>query len=279
MNEPMYRRIAEDLRSQIESGQVPQGWQLPTEIDLREQYGASRNTIRDAIKWLIARGLVETRPGQGTFVIEKVTPFVTTLTSDPATGLGGGEGGVYASEVAKSHRQPGLGNLRVELQKADHKVARALRVDEGTQVVSRQEERFIDATPWSLQTSFYPMELVLRRGATKLLEATSLTGGSVAYLGEQCGIRQTGYRDTISVRPPDENEARFFRLPSDGRVSVFDVYRVAFDQDGERFRFTLTAYPTDRNRLRIDVGTVPPPREVQPGTPGSGDGLDQDDPG
>jgi GntR family transcriptional regulator len=277
MSEPMYRRIAEDLRSQIESGQLPQGGQLPTEIDLREQYGASRNTIRDAIKWLIARGLVETRPGQGTFVIEKVTPFITTLTGDPATGLGGGEGGVYEAEVAKSHRQPGLGNLRVELQKADHEVATALRIDEGTQVVSRQEERFIDATPWSIQTSFYPMELVLRRGATKLLEATSLTGGSVAYLREQCGIRQVGYRDTISVRPPDENEARFFRLPSDGRVSVFDVFRVAFDQDGERFRFTLTAYPTDRNRLRLDVGTVPPPSEAQPGVAGSGDGLDRED--
>ena len=72
--DPMYRQIAEDLRRKIEAGELPRGAQLPTEIELREQYNASRNTVRDAIKWLITRGLVETRPGQGTFVVEKITP-------------------------------------------------------------------------------------------------------------------------------------------------------------------------------------------------------------
>ena len=70
----------------------------------REQYNASRNTVRDAIKWLTTLGLVETRPGQGTFVVEKINPFVTTLTGDPQTGRGGGEGGVHIAEVERSHR-------------------------------------------------------------------------------------------------------------------------------------------------------------------------------
>src|SRR6266851_4122292 len=105
MADPMYRRIAEDLRTKIESGELARGSQLATEIELREQYDASRNTVRDAIKWLTTLGLVETRPGQGTFVIEKINPFVTTLTDDPETGRGGGEEGVYIAEVAASHRQ------------------------------------------------------------------------------------------------------------------------------------------------------------------------------
>ncbi len=264
MADPMYRRIADDLQEQIQSGQLPPGGQLPTEIDLRERYGASRNTIRDAIKWLIARGLVETRPGQGTFVVEKVIPFVTTLTDDPETGLGGGEGGVYMAAVAASHRRPEISAPRVEMQKATRTIARALRIDEAGQVVSRHQERIIDHTPWSLQTSFYPMSLVLESGASRLLEATDITEGTVAYLREKCGIQQLGYRDTIAVRPPDGNEARFFRLPGDGRVAVFEVQRVAFDQNGARFRFTVTVYPTDRNRFRLQVGKVPPPSEVAP---------------
>ena len=44
MPDPMYRRIAEDLRDKIESGALPRGSQLPTEIELRERYDASRNT-------------------------------------------------------------------------------------------------------------------------------------------------------------------------------------------------------------------------------------------
>lgn len=260
----MYRQIAEDLQRRIESGELEGGAQLPTEIDLREQYEASRNTVRDALKWLITRGLIETRPGQGTFVIEKINPFVTTLTDDPETGRGGGEEGAYVAEVQAYHRLSYIADPTVEIQRADRVIARNLRIDEGAQVVTRHQRRDIDGTPSSLQTSFYPMTLV-DRGATKLIQATDIPGGAVAYLAERCGIQQAGYRDTIAVRVPNENEARIFRLPADGRVAVFEIFRVAFDKDGNRIRLTVTVYPTDRNRLRIEVGKVPRPPE--PGAP------------
>jgi GntR family transcriptional regulator len=267
VTEPMYRQIADDLQHRIESGELGRGAQIPTEIELRERYDASRNTIRDAIKWLMIRGLVETRPGQGTFVVEKINPFVTTLTGEPETGRGGGEEGVYIAEVEASHRTSEITVPRVEIHKADVSVARSLRIQPGDSVVSRHQQRFIDHTPWSLQTSFYPMSLV-RQGATDLIQAADIPGGTVAYLAEQCGIEQAGYRDTIAVRAPDDNEARFFKLPADGRVSVFEIYRVGFDKDGNRFRLTVTVYPSDRNRLRVDVGDVPrrqAPREVDEG--------------
>jgi GntR family transcriptional regulator len=258
----MYRQIAEDLRAKIESGELARGNQLATEIELREQYNASRNTVRDAIKWLTTLGLVETRPGQGTFVVEKINPFVTTLTGDPQTGRGGGEEGVYIAEVERSHRVSKITEPRVEIQNASQVVARNLRIDEDAQVVSRHQRRLIDGTPWSLQTSFYPMALVVQ-GATKLIQATDIDGGAVAYLAESCNIHQAGYRDTIAVRAPNENEARIFKLPADGRVSVFEIFRVAFDKEGNRIRLTITVYPSDRNRLRIDVGKVPPRQALQ----------------
>jgi len=267
MAEPMYRQIADDLQHRIESGELAQGTQIPTEIDLREHYEASRNTIRDAIKWLINRGLVETRPGQGTFVVEKINPFVTTLTGDPETGRGGGEGGPYITEVALSHRNPEISEPRVEIQKAERPVARSLRIEGGASVVSRHQQRFIDGTPWSLQTTFYPMTLV-SQGANDLIQAKDIPGGAVAYLAEKCGIEQAGYRDTIAVRAPDETEVRFFKLPADGRVPVFEIYRVGFDKEHNRFRLTVTVYPTDRNRLRVDVGDVPTRRQTSAGDPG-----------
>jgi GntR family transcriptional regulator len=255
--EPMYRQIADDLRRKIETGELERGGQIPTEIDLREQYDASRNTVRDAIKWLTTRGLVETRPGQGTFVVEKINPFVTTLSASAKTGRGGGEEGVYVDEVTAFHRESEISEPRVEVQKADGVIARNLRIPEGTQVVSRHQQRFIDGLPWSLQTSFYAMTLVTQ-GATRLLEATDIEGGTVAYLADMCNIEQAGYRDTIAMRAPDETEVRFFKLPADGRVPVFEIFRVGFDKKGNRFRLTVTVYPSDRNRLRFDVGEVPP---------------------
>lgn len=268
MPESMYRQIAEELRQKIESGVLRQDAQLPTELELREQYNASRNTVRDAIKLLITRGLVETRPGQGTFVVTKIDPYVTELTGEPDASAG--QGDIYMQEVTASRRSPTTSDPRVEIQRSEPMVAGALGIDEGTTVVSRHQQRFIDETPWSLQTSFYPMTLV-ERGAMELIQAPNIPGGAVAYLRKQIGVKQVGYRDTVLVRAPNATETVFFKLPDDGRVAVFEVRRRAFDQEGKPFRLTVSVYPTDRNQFAISVGEVPPEPLSEPDSAGQAD--------
>jgi GntR family transcriptional regulator len=253
MVEPMYRQIAEGLRRQIEDGELPPGAQLRTELELREKHNVSRNTVRDAIKLLTTRGLVETRAGQGTFVVQKIVPFITTLTGEPG---GGSDGDIYRNEVKATLRTPDTSVPRVEIQQAGSSLAEELRSDEGSTVVSRHQERRIDGTPWSLQTSFYPLSLV-ERGAGRLIEASDIQQGCVEYLRESIGIKQVGYRDTLIVRAPDAAEARFFGLPDDGRVAVFETRRTAFDESGTPFRLTVSVYPADRNQFAVNVGNVP----------------------
>ena len=259
MPEPMYRQIAQDLRQQIESGALPPGEKLLTEQQLGEKYQASRNTIRDAIKWLTSRDLVETRPGQGTFVTKRPTPFVTTLSADQETGLGGGEGSAALAEVVQRGRRAYASEPKVAIHNASGNVQARLRVPKGTQVVSRHQERYIDDTPWSLQTTYYPMDLVVR-GAVKLLAPEEISGGAIAYLGETLGLVQVGYRDRILVRRPDEDESRFFGLPDDGHISVVSLMRTGYQADEKGpvpFRVTFIVLPADRNQLVINVGEVP----------------------
>jgi GntR family transcriptional regulator len=262
---PLYREIAEDLRRMIDSGQLGQGVQLPTEDELMELHSASRNTVRNAIKELSMRGLVYTLHGKGTYVTEQVNPIVTTLTTDPKTGGGGGEGRVYTAEVAASGRQATTSLPQVEVQKANPAVADALRIPEGTDIISRHEKRFVDGRPWSLQTSFYPRSLAER--APRLLGTDDIEEGTVAYLG-LCGIQQAGYRDSIEVRRPDLRETDFFGLQLDGRIEVVEIYRVAFDQNRKRVRLTITVYRADRNRFVINVGKVPPSEGLLPANGG-----------
>jgi GntR family transcriptional regulator len=255
MPEPIYRSIAEDLRHQIETGELRPGQQLRTEIELREHYSASRNTIRDAIKLLVTRGLVETRPGQGTFVVETIVPFVTTLTGDPETTAS--ESATYMEEVMGARRRPHDTLPEVGIHEAGRPVPATgeLQLPEGTLVVSRFQQRFIDDIPWSLQTSFYPMSLA--QGAPRLIQAGDIAEGTVVYLREALGIKQAGYRDIITVRAPDNVEAAFFRLPEDGRVSIIETRRTAFDEQATPIRLTVSVYPADRNQFAVNVGDVP----------------------
>jgi GntR family transcriptional regulator len=255
-NNPLYRQIAEDLRAQIESGDLRPGQQLRTEADLMEHYKASRNTVRDAIKWLINLGLVETKPGQGTFVPKKVNPYVTTLSAD-RTGLGTDEGVRKRDEVIKQKRVLTTSPVQVEIQANKEEIAAALRLKPDSEVISRHERRFIDGTPWSMQTSYYPMEFA-DRGAEKLRSARNIDEGTVQYLKDSLGIFQKSYRDWIIVRAPNPTEADFFSLPSDGRISMFEITRTAFDGNQWPMRVTVTVYPVDRSQFIVNSGDVPP---------------------
>ncbi|RQO42753.1 GntR family transcriptional regulator [Rhodococcus sp. KBW08] len=67
-NVPLSVQIAEQLRSQITSGNWKLGEGIPGEHQLVEMTGASRNTVREAIRGLVHAGLLEARPGDGTYV-------------------------------------------------------------------------------------------------------------------------------------------------------------------------------------------------------------------
>lgn len=249
--QPRYLQIAEDLRKQISDGVLKPGGRLPTEEQLGSKYEASRNTVRDAIKRLISEGLVETRLGQGTFVTRSIDPFVTVLTQDAKTGFGGGEGATYLSAVSAEHRRPENSTPRVEVQVPPEDVAKRLRIPSGEQVVLRHQQRFIDDIPWSLQTSFYPLHFI-QRGAINLLLAQNIEEGTVQYLAQTIKVRQSGYRDWITARLPDENEQDFFGIGHDS--TVFEIFRTAFDQNNDPMRVTVTVYPADRNLLIVNVG-------------------------
>jgi GntR family transcriptional regulator len=255
---PLYQKIAEKLRSDIESGDLPPGTLVPPESSLTTEFGASRNTIREAIRWLKDLGLVVTQPGRGTYVIEKPKPFEITLTPDPETGFGGGEGVAYINEVEAQGRVARASVTEIGSKTADSRIAAELEIADGTKVISRHQQRYIDETPWSLQTSYYPLEFV-QRGAFRLLADDDIAEGTVKYLEEALAIKQASYVDRITVRPPHETEIRFFGLPANGSVSVFQTYRTAKDTDQKPFRLTISVFPADRNEflLNVELPVVP----------------------
>ena len=70
---PKYRRIADDMRARIESGEYPLDAQLPTKAEMMAGYGAALGTIDSALKVLVRLGLAETVQGVGTFVRLRAT--------------------------------------------------------------------------------------------------------------------------------------------------------------------------------------------------------------
>ena len=65
-----YEQIVQQVEESIHKGALKAGDQLPPERELAEQFGVSRTAVREAVKALREKGLVEAYPGRGTFITD-----------------------------------------------------------------------------------------------------------------------------------------------------------------------------------------------------------------
>ena len=73
-------QVAEVLAERVLAGTWPAGHRIPSEPELIETFGVSRTVVRDAVRTLAARGLVEVRQGSGTVVRgEPEEPYADAL--------------------------------------------------------------------------------------------------------------------------------------------------------------------------------------------------------
>ena len=66
----VFELVAEQIERRILDGDLRSGDRLPTERELAEQFHVSRTGVREAMKILAQKGLVDMRPGRGTIVID-----------------------------------------------------------------------------------------------------------------------------------------------------------------------------------------------------------------
>ncbi|MBI3988789.1 MAG: FadR family transcriptional regulator [candidate division NC10 bacterium] len=78
----VYKGIVLQLRNLIAEGKLKPGDQLPPERELSETFQVSRASVREAIRALESLGLVESRQGEGTYVVDNVQILLQRLAGD-----------------------------------------------------------------------------------------------------------------------------------------------------------------------------------------------------
>jgi GntR family transcriptional regulator len=251
-----YARIAEDLRGRIASRNIKPGGPLPSELELRDEYGASRNTVLDAIKKLKDEGLVETRPGQGWFARVRIVPFVNSIDWADDTAI----------EQARARgRVPRAAPPTVNLQPAPLELAELLRVPVGTEMIVRRQEWFLEELPWKLQTAWCP-KAWYDRGARRLLIAEDIPEGLGAYLQGALDLRPAGTMFYFLPRKPTAGEIGFFCFPDENDVPyVIELVRTwnMVDEVGSRPLYAAVGiYAGDRNRFESSRSALPNERTL-----------------
>lgn len=220
-DQPVYKRIADEIRQEIVTGGREGGSKLPSEGAISANHGVSRVTARRALAVLASWGLIETIKGKGTFV--RTVPPVMRMGHERFSRADRMRGkGAFAAEAERL----GLSWAQEDLELATiGLISMVADVLGEPRAVVKRRLMWLDGEPNQLADSYVPESIALKMGYH---EGATAPGGLYGLL-EQHGHMITWFREEIRARVATPEEASALMLPDGAPVAA--LVRVAYDQD------------------------------------------------
>lgn len=232
---PLYVKIREVLREDIKKGVLKRGDKLPSEDELASRYSVSRMTVRQGITDLIDEGLLYRRHGIGTFVTHlhlerdhsKLTNFYEVSKMD----------GVEIQERV----------LKIEVLPAKLKVAKALDLLEGDQIIFVKTIRFSEDVPITIHETYFPYKLF-----SPLMEDGLLSRPQDLWsMYERCGYKVKRAVQKLEARLADKNVASILEV--DEGSPILYKERTIFAEDGTPIEFLYCYNRGDMYSLTVTL--------------------------
>ncbi|MFQ6326471.1 GntR family transcriptional regulator [Nocardia sp. CWNU-33] len=237
---PKYLQISGYIRNQIERGELAPGAEVPSERELAASWHVARPTAARALNELRQRGIVESRRGSGTYVVDRSALPAARERGDRARQYGS----AYSENASVTVLEAGMVDGPVWVREG-------LAVAVGGSVLVRKRLVSNDSGVAELATSWF--SAALAEIAPRLLDAERLPGGTVGYLESVTDHRVSYARDRVSARLATADERRHFDLP---RPAAVLVYRLALHEaDDAVLQFDEVVYPSDRWEFQQEYST------------------------
>lgn len=240
---PLYFQVFAALKDRIRQGAWPPPQPLPTEIDLAEQYGVSRVTIRKAMALLEEQSLIWRQRGRGTFVGEHV--------------LGRSGESNFAGLVENSldfQRCTTVRIIRFTTVPAAATVADRLAIPIGADVLEIVRVRRHDTGPFSHVSCFVTYPEALR------LDQDALGNRPVLTALEAVGVKTDRAEQGLSAQPADPVVAEHLQVPAG--TPLIAMWRIVRDRSGRPVEYVRSLYRADRYEYRVTLskhaGPSPP---------------------
>ncbi|GAB3866037.1 GntR family transcriptional regulator [Nocardioides maradonensis] len=232
------RQVADVLRRQVLAGHFATA--LPSEAELVEEYGATRNTVREALALLRAEGLVERCPGVGTTVVaHKHSHGLERLQ---------GLGEVFHGRGTILNEVRALSVVRPPAAVRDH-----LRLGADDEVVFIERLRRLDGVPLSLDLTY------LSPDVGHQLLGRDLANNDVFALLEEVSGQRLGHADlVVEAVSADPHSAAVLDVPR--HAALLMVERLTHLEDGRPVDFEFIRFRGDR--LTLHGSTSRQPRET-----------------
>lgn len=239
---PPSQRIADELRSAINNGDLAPGEKLPSERQLASQHDTARNTARQAIAILQSEGLVEAQHGRGVFVREQ-EPLIRLAHDRYARDRREGEDGPFAAEVKSFGGSPRVEVIAIEAVDPPGAIVERLESWDVATVLRRRNRYFVDDRPVQLVDTYIPFGVA---DGTRLDQPNPGPGGIYEEL-KRAGFEIMTSDETVTARMPTPAEVEVLSLRAG--VPVLEVWHTSRTGEGRPFEVTHFRLAADRNLL------------------------------
>ncbi len=230
---PIWKAIADALRSDMAEGRYGPGDKLPTEAALAERFGVNRHTVRHGISALVDEGLIRTRRGAGAFVAATPTDYPI------------GSRVRFHENLIAAGRRPEKRVLHVEERAATEGEATALTVSPGDQICAYHGLSLADGHPIAVFESMFPLERL--PGITAALQETS----SVTEALNRSGV--TDYtRASTRLTATRATATQALHLQVSEGDPLLRSSGVNVDEKGQPVEFGRTWFVGDRVTLTLE---------------------------
>jgi DNA-binding GntR family transcriptional regulator len=237
---PLYFQLAQHYENEIHTGSLDSGDRIENEVKIAELLGLSRPTVRQALRYLVDKGLVVRRRGQGTIVTKEKVNRSVKLTS-------------LFDDLAGSGRRPTTRVLHNEVVRASDLVKDALGLGADEPFVIYLERlRYGDDEPISLMHNYLPTSLVTL--SNEMLEEHGLY-----ELLRASGIYPFRATQRISAKNASAAEARV--LNETKGSALLTMERTTYDEHDRPLEFARHVYRASRYALLTTVGLDDPTRD------------------
>jgi GntR family transcriptional regulator len=221
--QPVYRRIADELRAAILAGSYQPGDQLPGENQLMDTYKVARATARQGLSVLINEGLAVPRTGAGVFVRE-FRPVIRDGISRLGASTWPAGHDIWTADAANRDLQ--IDQIEVGRAHAPDHVRALLGLAAAAEVVRRSRRFVLDDKPVLISVSWLPATIA---GGTQIEQPDTGPGGTYARLADT-GHAPDKFREDLRARMPLAEEAEKLQLPPG--TPVVEITRTAYTADG-----------------------------------------------
>lgn len=241
---PMWRQIADELRSQIVDGTLGAGAQLPTEAELTGRFGVARATVRQALTALVHEGLIVAQPPRGHFVKNRKPLHYRPQTEFRPRPLSP-EMDIFLAEHSAEGREPRQ-TIDVAIVHPPADVAKRLRLEPDDFAVVRRRVRYLDGEPYNTNDSYFPLKLAQD---TEIMMPNDIARGANQVLAEQ-GFYQVRALDEIYVRMPTPDETSRLQLGPGTPVACHIC--TGLTAEGQPVRVVVNILPGDRHIIAFE---------------------------